>query len=102
MAGTDLVELTTLDPTILLDVRYAREDNFLGRPVYPQARAFLQRAAAQALVRVHRSLASEGLGLLVFDGYRPWSVTKMFWDATPAEMKIFVANPQKGSRHNRG
>lgn len=102
MAGTDLVELTTLDPTILLDVRYAREDNFLGRPVYPQARAFLQRAAAQALVRVHRSLASEGLGLLVFDGYRPWSVTKMFWDATPQEHRIFVADPEEGSRHNRG
>lgn len=102
MASTDLVELTTLDPTILLDVRYARDDNFLGRPVYPEARAFLQRAAAEALVRVHRALESEGLGLLVFDGYRPWSVTKIFWDATPQEHRIFVADPEEGSRHNRG
>ena len=69
----DLVELTALDPTIRLDVRYATANNFVGRPVYTQARAFLQRPAAEALVRVNRALRKDGYGLLVFDGYRPWS-----------------------------
>lgn len=98
----DLVELTALDPSIRLDVRYATADNFLGRPVYREARAFLQRPAAEALVRAHRKLAEKGWGLMVFDGYRPWSVTKAFWDATPEDKKLFVANPARGSRHNRG
>ena len=98
----DLVEIVRLDPTIRLDVRYATAKNLLRRPVYSEARAFLQRPAAEALVRVNGVLKREGYGLLVFDGYRPWSVTKLFWDATPAEKKIFVADPQKGSRHNRG
>ena len=91
-----------LDPTIRLDVRYATANNLLGRPVYSEARAFLQRPAAEALVRVNRALKAKGYGLVVFDGYRPWSVTKAFWDATPADKKIFVANPKNGSRHNRG
>ncbi len=101
---SDLVELVQLDPTIRLDIRYATTNNFLHRPVYAQARAFLQRPAAEALVRAHRALRAKGYGLVVFDGYRPWSVTKIFWDsASEAERKIeFVANPQKGSRHNRG
>lgn len=98
----DLVEPTSLDPTILLDVRYATADNFLSTPVYEEARAFLQRPAAVALVRAHRSLAARGYGLLVHDAYRPWWVTKVFWDATPPDKRDFVADPAKGSRHNRG
>ena len=98
----DLVEIVRLDPTIRLDVRYATANNLLGRPVYSEARAFLQRPAAEALVRVNRALKEKGYGLVVFDGYRPWSVTKAFWDATPLDKKIFVANPKNGSRHNRG
>ncbi len=98
----DLVELIKVDPSIRLDIRYATSNNFLGRPVYEQARAFLQRPAAQALARANRSLRKQGYGLLIFDGYRPWSVTKIFWDATPDDKKDFVANPAQGSRHNRG
>jgi D-alanyl-D-alanine dipeptidase len=98
----DLVELTALDPTIRLDIRYATPRNFLGTPLYSQARAFLQRPAAQALVRVQRSLAAEGYGLLVHDAYRPWYVTKIFWDAMPPELHRYVADPAQGSRHNRG
>jgi D-alanyl-D-alanine dipeptidase len=98
----DLVELTALDPTIRLDIRYATTRNFLGTPLYSEARAFLQRPAAQALVRVERSLAAEGYGLLVHDAYRPWYVTRIFWDATPPELHRFVADPAQGSRHNRG
>ena len=98
----DLVELTALDPALTLDIRYATADNFLGRPVYTEARAFLQRPAAEALARARRRLEPQGLGLRIFDGYRPWSVTKLFWDATPADKKEFVADPRQGSRHNRG
>jgi zinc D-Ala-D-Ala dipeptidase len=98
----DLVELVKVDPTIKLDIRYATKNNFLGRQVYKQARAFLQRPAAEALIRVNQSLRKQGFGLVVFDGYRPWAVTKIFWDATPEDKKIFVADPSKGSRHNRG
>jgi zinc D-Ala-D-Ala dipeptidase len=98
----DLVELTTLDPTIRLDIRYATTRNLLGTPLYSQARAFMQRPAAQALVRVEHSLAAEGYGLLVYDAYRPWYVTRVFWDALPPELHRFVADPAEGSRHNRG
>jgi len=98
----DLVELHLLDPTIHLDIRYATSSNFVGRPVYDQARAFLQRPAADALLRAHLALKKQGFGLLIFDGYRPWSVTKAFWDAVPTEKHIFVADPKLGSKHNRG
>jgi zinc D-Ala-D-Ala dipeptidase len=98
----DLVELQTIDPTIRTDVRYATAANFVGRPVYPEARVFLQRPAAEALHRVQQRLAPLGYGLVVFDGYRPWSVTKLFWDVTPPAKRQFVADPSQGSRHNRG
>jgi len=98
----ELVELTKLDATIKLDIRYASANNFLSAPMYSQARAFLQKPAAEALVRAHRKLAQQGYGLLIHDGYRPWYVTKMFWEATPADKHEFVADPSEGSRHNRG
>src|SRR5207247_4078265 len=68
----DLVELTSLDPTIKLDIRYATKNNFMGTPFYKQPRAFMQRPAAEALVRVHKSLREKGLGLEIYDAYRPW------------------------------
>ena len=98
----ELVELARLDSTIRLDIRYATADNIVHRPVYRQARAFLQRPAAEALVRANRALSEKGYGLLVFDGYRPWSVTKIFWDSVRPEQRAFVADPKKGSKHNRG
>jgi len=99
---SDLIELVPLDPAIHLDIRYATSNDFLGTPVYTQARAFLQRPAAEALLRALHKLQPLGYGLLIHDGYRPWYVTKIFWDATPPEGKIFVADPAQGSRHNRG
>jgi D-alanyl-D-alanine dipeptidase len=99
---TDLVELTNLDPTIKLEIRYATTNNFLGTRFYSAARAFMQRPAAEAVVRANRKLRALGYGLLVHDAYRPWYVTKVFWDATPDDKKVFVADPAKGSRHNRG
>ncbi len=98
----ELVELSRLDRALRLDVRYATADNFVGRPVYTEARAFLQRPAAEALVRARRALRKKGYGIVVFDGYRPWHVTKLFWDLTPEDKKAFVADPARGSRHNRG
>jgi len=74
----------------------------LGSVFYEEARAFLQRPAAEALREAHDALRAQGYGLLIFDGYRPWHVTKMFWDATPDSLRIFVADPAAGSRHNRG
>jgi CubicO group peptidase (beta-lactamase class C family)/D-alanyl-D-alanine dipeptidase len=98
----DLVELATLDPTIKLDIRYATTNNFLSTPVYSEPRAFLQRPAAEALLRAHKKLKELGYGLYIHDAYRPWYVTKIFWDATPRDKHVFVADPSQGSRHNRG
>jgi len=99
---TNLVELVKLDPTIKLEIRYATSNNFLGTQVYDEPRAFMQRPAAEALVRAHHALKSLGYGLLIHDAYRPWYVTKIFWDATPPAKRWLVANPAEGSKHNRG
>ena len=96
----ELVELVVLDPSIKLDIHYATDNNFMGTPFYSQARAFLQRPAAEALVRANRTLHAQGYGLLIFDGYRPWYVTKMFWDGSPVADHLYVANPAEGSKHN--
>jgi D-alanyl-D-alanine dipeptidase len=101
-ARSDLVDLTTIDPTIRLDIRYATPDNIIGQPLYEKPMAFLQRPAAMALGRANRALAAYGYGLLIHDGYRPWYVTRMFWDATAPDEHRFVADPAEGSRHNRG
>ena len=98
----ELVELVKLDANFRLDIRYATKNNFAKQRVYQQARAFLQKPAAEALMRVSQKVREQGYGLLIFDGYRPWRVTKLFYDITPPELKKFVADPAKGSRHNRG
>lgn len=99
---SDLTDVAGLDDGIKLDIRYATANNFMGAPMYSSARAFLQRPAAEALVRAHRALAAYGFGLLIHDAYRPWYVTRMFWDATTGADRGFVANPATGSKHNRG
>jgi CubicO group peptidase (beta-lactamase class C family)/D-alanyl-D-alanine dipeptidase len=105
-AGTfrqsDLVELRSLDTAIKYDIRYATANNFMGTPFYASAHAFMQRPAAEAVARVSAALKPLGYGLLIHDAYRPWYVTKMFWDGTPVDKHVFVADPSKGSRHNRG
>lgn len=98
----DLVDVTKLDSTIKLEVRYASENNFLGTKIYEQPRAFLQRPAAEAFVKANRDLRPFGYALLIHDAYRPWYVTKIFWDATPDSLRWLVANPAEGSKHNRG
>jgi D-alanyl-D-alanine dipeptidase len=96
----DLVELITIDSTIKLDIRYATKNNFTHQQVYASARCLLRRAAAESLHVVQRELQKQGLSLKVYDGYRPLSVQKKFWEICPDDR--YVANPAKGSRHNRG
>ena len=100
--AADLIEPATLDSTIRLDIRYATTNNFLGSVFYSSPHAFLQRPAALAVVQASRILRPLGYGLLIHDAYRPWYVTKVFWDATPAASRWLVADPAKGSKHNRG
>lgn len=100
--AADLVPIISVDPSIKLDIRYATSHNLLGFPLYPKTGAYLQRPAAEALARADRKLHAQGFGIVVFDAYRPWFVTKMFWDGTPPAEHLFVADPSQGSRHNRG
>lgn len=98
-----LLELIKLDPAIRLDMRYATANNFTGRILYDEARAFLAAPAAQAIVRASKAAQSDGYGLTIYDAYRPWHITKKLWDATPVgPKKEYVANPKRGSKHNRG
>lgn len=104
MRRPDLVDLTEWVPELRLDIRYATADNFTGRPLYRSARAFLQRPAALALRRAQQHLHRQGFGLVIYDAYRPWSVTRALWEAaSPAQRQAgFVADPKQGSKHNRG
>ena len=97
-----LVEISKAIPTIKLDIKYATTHNFSGVAVYKQARAFARKPVADALKEIQLELKNQGLGLKIFDAYRPYSVTVKFWKVTPLEKKEFVANPKTGSRHNRG
>src|SRR5436853_7301657 len=84
---SDLVEIVKLDPTVRLDIRYATTNNFMHRPMYTMPKAYLQRPAAEALVRAHRALKSKEYGIVAFDGYRPWPVTKHFRDAATDQQR---------------
>ena len=98
-----LLELIKLDPAIRLDMRYATANNFTGRVLYDEARAFLAAPAAQAVARASKAALADGFGLTIYDAYRPWRITKKLWDATPVgPKKEYVANPKRGSKHNRG
>lgn len=96
----DLVDVQKVIPGIVLDIRYATTNNFTGQKLYPLARCCLRREAAESLKHVEDELHGMGLGLKIFDGYRPLSVQKKMWAIVPDEN--YVANPAKGSRHNRG
>ena len=86
---------------ITFDIKYASTDNFTGQVIYPQARAFIMHEAAQALLAVTADLHPHGLGLRVFDAYRPWHITAYFWEHFPND-HLYLADPREGSRHNRG
>ena len=96
------VDLQKVDHGFKFDIRYARSDNFMNEVIYPSANAFLLNHVTEDLIRVHQSLSRHGYGLLIFDAYRPWAVTKHFWDRSSDEMRQYLANPETGSSHNRG
>ena len=95
-------ELKKLVPGIIYDLRYASVNNFMKRLMYPAGTniTFLRAPAANALMEVQVELNQKGLGLKIFDAYRPYSVTVKFWELVKDER--YVANPSKGSGHNRG
>lgn len=97
-----MVELKSLMPRLLYELRYAGTHNFMNRIMYPPGtrQTFLRQPAALALKSVEEELAVAGLGLKIFDAYRPYSVTVKFWELVKDER--FVAHPRKGSGHNRG
>lgn len=99
--AADLVDLAVFDPRLKLDIRYATAGNFMAVAMYPAARAWLQRPAAEALRRAHDHLRAQGYGLIVLDAYRPWQVTRTMWDRFPRD-RAYLADPLQGSRHNRG
>jgi len=97
-----MVELHDLDPRIVYELGYATTRNFTGQPMYPKGtdRTFMRRPAAMALLQVQKELNQKGLGLKIWDAYRPYSVTVHFWELIHDER--YVADPHKGSGHNRG
>lgn len=96
----DLVEVTAINSHIRLDIRYATKNNFTGTVIYPLAKCYLRRAVAEKLSCVQRELEKKGLGLKIYDGYRPLSAQRKLWSVCPNEQ--YVALPSKGSKHNRG
>ena len=99
-APVRFIELNTVIPDVLLDIRYATTNNFTSKVVYPSARCFLAEPAALALGKVQAELRTQGYRLVVFDGYRPLHVQKAFWKILPDPR--YVGDPAKGSKHNRG
>ena len=95
-----LVDATTVVPRLRLDIRYATADNFTHQRLYAHARCLVQDAVARRLADVQRELVARGLALVVYDCYRPLSVQRKMWALVPDER--YVADPAKGSRHNRG
>ena len=98
----ELVDIYNLDSSVKLDIRYATKNNFMQTEFYTEPRAFLISDAAKMLIKAHQELGNYGYGIVIYDAYRPWFVTKMFWEATPDSLKNFVADPSSGSVHNRG
>jgi D-alanyl-D-alanine dipeptidase len=97
---TGIVNAEKLIPEITLDIRYATENNFTGKKVYDKPFFFLRKEAAEKLKAANNEFLNLGYRIKVFDGYRPLSVQRKFWEIMPDEK--YVANPEKGSRHNRG
>ncbi|MCT7971014.1 M15 family metallopeptidase [Laspinema olomoucense] len=100
LEGENLVDIQDINPEIILDIRYATANNFLKVQLYSVPRCLLRTSVAQKLSLVQEQLQAMGLGLKVFDCYRPLSVTRKMWEVLPDPR--YVANPARGSRHNRG
>ncbi|HRH60231.1 MAG TPA: M15 family metallopeptidase, partial [Chitinophagaceae bacterium] len=97
-----MLNISKLIPGIAIDLRSASTNNFMHRAMYPYGTSvtYMRLPAAKALLRVQQELNKQGLGLKIFDAYRPYSVTEKFWELVHDER--YVADPKKGSGHNRG
>jgi D-alanyl-D-alanine dipeptidase len=93
-------DLTKVESRLIFDIRYATRNNFLKKAVYPGPVCVARKRVADALFNAQHLLRAEGLGLKIFDAYRPLSVQKIMWRHVPDER--YIANPAFGSRHNRG
>jgi D-alanyl-D-alanine dipeptidase len=100
-ANLELCDLEKLDSSFLLDIRYATTNNFLNKKFYPIAKAYLEKSVAQDLLNAQNEFLKLGYGIIIYDAYRPWHVTKIFWDSVSSENQKYVANPDTGSAHNR-
>lgn len=96
----DLVNIQTLDSSIIIDLKYASKDNFFGKVLYPSNTAYLRKSTADKLILAHKKLQEQGFGIKIWDAYRPLSVQKIMWELKPDAN--YVANPETGSAHNRG
>lgn len=96
----ELVDLEELIPGIVLDIRYATENNFTGKQMYSQAKAYLRAPVAKAISEIQAELAEKNLALKIYDAYRPYAVTLYFWEVQ--HDSCFVAVPWRGSPHNKG
>ena len=96
----ELVDIKKAIPDITLDIRYATANNFMKRVMYPEARAFARKPVVEQLKKIQQELRKKGYGLKIYDAYRPYAITVSFYQQ--ASDKNFVANPAKGSKHNRG
>jgi D-alanyl-D-alanine dipeptidase len=96
----ELVNLAEFIPGIVLEIGYATTHNFTGKKIYTMARAYARKPVAEALKKIQADLKKQGLELKIFDGYRPYSATVMFYETY--HDTTYVASPYKGSRHNRG
>jgi len=95
-----LVDITTINSTILVDLRYATTNNFTKQKIYDSAICLVHKDAAQALHSVQKELAKRQLGIKIWDGYRPLSAQKKLWVLCPDSK--YVCPPEKGARHTRG
>ncbi|HYG18697.1 MAG TPA: M15 family metallopeptidase [Ohtaekwangia sp.] len=96
----ELVDLEKFIPGIVLDIHYATENNFTGQRIYNLARAYARKPVAIALKKVQADLKARGLGIKIFDAYRPYKATVKFYEVYGDT--TYVASPYRGSRHNRG
>ncbi len=99
-ADEPLMDILTLDSSIVLDLKYATDENFLNVPLYKVAKCYLRTSVALRVVKAHKYLQSQGYGLKLYDCYRPISVQWLMWETMPNPR--YVADPRKGSNHNRG
>lgn len=96
----DFIDLEKMNPSLVMDIRYATTNNFTEQVLYPLAKCYLRKSVALKLDEVQKKLQKQGLGLKIYDGYCPLSIQQKLWDIVPDDR--YVAPPKLGSKYNRG